>query len=147
MWFANNSDQIAMHASQHTMPSTPITEAILLRLVEIGKSGDFPRPGSFFTASEQRRYSEITRLRPETWYSAVESLSTEDLVALIKCLTVAERRLEGWKAGSVSPVIWLFRRLAALDSNLADSIVDWIWFCSWHCEYACGRGSKGRKLH
>ena len=49
-----------------------------------------------------------------------------DLAALIKTLTVLEERLPEFRAGSVSPVIWLFRRLS--DRSPADltPLVDWV---------------------
>ena len=112
--------------AHHAMPTVEITNAILDKLIEIGKSDDFSRMSSFFTVQEQHRYGHIMRLRPEAWHRVAESLSIEDLVAIIKCLTIAERSFEGWKAGSVSPVIWLFRRLSGLDPNLADTIANWV---------------------
>ncbi|MBE3115776.1 hypothetical protein IMZ68_01090 [Candidatus Bathyarchaeota archaeon] len=103
-----------------------IPDAILHKLIELGKSGDLSRMSSSFAVQEQHRFSQIMRLGPEPWLCIAESLSTEDLVALIKCLTIAERVFEGWGAGSVSPVIWLFRRLASLDPNIAETNADWV---------------------
>jgi len=108
------------------MPTIVIADAILDKLIEIGKSEDFSRLSSSFTVQEQHRDGHIMRLRPEAWHRVTESLSIEDLVALIKCLTIAERSFEGWKAGSVSPVIWLFRSLSGLDPNLADTVANWV---------------------
>jgi hypothetical protein len=108
------------------MSTNEIPDEILHKLIETGRSDDFSHMSSSFAVQEQHRYGYIMRLGPEAWLSLAESLNTEDLVALIKCLTKAERSLEDWMAGSVSPVIWLFRRLANLDPKYANTIADWI---------------------
>jgi hypothetical protein len=108
------------------MSTTEIPDALLHKLIEIGKSSDFSRVSSSLAVQEQQRFGYIMRLRPETWFSIADSLNTEDLVALIKCLTIAERVFEDWKAGSVSPVIWLFRSLTSLNPNFAEIVADWV---------------------
>lgn len=57
----------------------------------------------------------------------VESLDSEDLVSLIKSLTIGEREFTGWKSGSVSPVIRLFRKLCDVNSTQADTLAPWIF--------------------
>jgi hypothetical protein len=66
------------------------------------------------------------RLGPETWFSIAESLNTEDVVALIKCLTIAERIFDDWKAGSGSPVVWLYKRLTNLAPNITETVAEWV---------------------
>lgn len=56
-------------------------------------------------------------LGKDQWYQVVDTLTTLDLVALIKCLTIAERELRGWGGGSGSAVIWLFKRLHGIDHD------------------------------
>ena len=48
------------------------------------------------------------------------------VVALIKCLTIAEQVYDGWKAGSVSPVIWLFKNLSSREPEFSNSVADWV---------------------
>jgi hypothetical protein len=103
-----------------------IPDAVLHKLIEIGKSSDLSRMSSSFAVQDQHRFGHIMRLRPDPWLRIAETLNTEDLVALIKCLTIAEQALEGWGAGSVSPVIWLFRKLESIDSNFAETVADWV---------------------
>lgn len=56
----------------------------------------------------------------------IESLTSEDLVSLIKALTIGEREFKGWKSGSVSPVIRLFRKLCEVDPSQIDIVAKWI---------------------
>lgn len=108
------------------MSTVEIPDVLLQKLIEMGRSSDLSRMSSFFPVQEQHRFGHIMRLRPETWLNIAKSLNIEDLVALIKCLTIAERVFEDWGGGSVSPVILLFRKLASLDSNFAETIADWV---------------------
>jgi hypothetical protein len=52
-------------------------------------------------------------------------MSTEDLAALIKGLTVAEKQFH-WAGGSVAAAIWVFRELQKRDSGLSRVVADWI---------------------
>jgi hypothetical protein len=108
------------------MSTIEIPDELLHKLIEIGKSSDLSQISSLFAVQEQQYFGHVMRLGPETWLSIAESLNIEDLVALIKCLTIAEQVFEGWGAGSVSPVIWLFRKLESLDPNLAEIVADWV---------------------
>ncbi len=62
----------------------------------------------------------------QEWYEVARRYSREDVTALIKALTVAERDLPDFCCGSVSPVISLYRYL--LDSTRADftELRDWV---------------------
>jgi hypothetical protein len=98
---------------------------VLDRLIEVGKTGDFDRLGLLFTEAEQLRHPSLAPDH-ETWLATVESLVMEDLIALIKSLTIGERQFKGWRAGSVSPVIRLFGKLSSLDSPRAEEIAGWV---------------------
>lgn len=63
------------------------------------------------------------RCGPAAWAQAANALSDEELSALIKSLTRLEGH-PGFSAGSVSPVIWLFRRLADAGDHL--QLVNWV---------------------
>jgi len=51
------------------------------------------------------------------WYPIAEKLPQDNLMPLIKSLTMAESLLEGWQGGSVSAVIWLFSKYAPLSTR------------------------------
>ncbi len=54
---------------------------------------------------------QFMRERPGFWTDLTVNLSAQEIVALIKALTVTERDVPQMNAGSVSPVIWLYRHL------------------------------------
>jgi hypothetical protein len=70
-------------------------------------------------------YDHINRLHGDTWDAVTEGVSIEDLVALVRGLAIAEKQLR-WCGGSVSAVIWTFRRLEWRDKARADQLADWI---------------------
>ena len=65
------------------------------------------------------------RLAPHSWYAVAASLDDAQLIACIKALTVLER-LPSFSAGSVSPVIWLFRKLSERSHEDLTSVIDWV---------------------
>lgn len=62
----------------------------------------------------------------EDWTEAVGEFPPAELAALIRLLTVAEAEIPGWSAGSVSPVIWLFRVYAQRAGAEEESLADWV---------------------
>jgi hypothetical protein len=62
----------------------------------------------------------------QTWYDIADSLAEEEIVALMKAFTIAEKTLKGWEAGSVSPVGWLGRKLVERNEVLADKVAKWV---------------------
>jgi len=108
------------------MSKNEIPEMLLFKLIEAGKAKDFSQISSLLTIQEQRDFGYIMRLRPESWFSVAENLSKEDVVALIKCLTITEQVYDDWKAGSVSPVIWLFKNLSNREPEFSNTIADWV---------------------
>ena len=62
----------------------------------------------------------------QEWYEIGRRLSRDDLVALIKALTVAERDLPNFCCGSVSPVISLYRFLLDSTQGDFDELRDWV---------------------
>lgn len=107
------------------MAGRSLRNDVLDRLIEVGKTGDFDRLGLLFTEAEQLRHPSLAPDH-ETWLATVESLVVEDLIALIKSLTVGERQFNGWRTGSVSPVIRLFGKLSSHDSSRAEEIAGWV---------------------
>lgn len=65
------------------------------------------------------------RLAPHSWYEVAVTLDDAQLIACIKALTVLER-LPNFSAGSVSPVIWLFRKLSERSPDDLTSVIDWV---------------------
>jgi len=81
---------------------------------------------NMFSDAEEKWRGNMMRLRPDTWYEVANELSDNEIRHLIRFFTVAERDLPSWKAGSVSPVIWLTRALQNRGEELESELVEWI---------------------
>lgn len=103
---------------------TPYND-VVRRLIAVGKLEVFDSLPTLFTAPEQNAHPRLAG-GAQPWQSIITTLSSEDVVALIKSLTVAEGVFPGWSAGSVSPVIRLFWRLFELDPRWADLTAGWV---------------------
>ena len=80
----------------------------------IGKAGrDLDAADLGLTAAERGELAPLMTAAAEIWAERVESASSDDLVAWIRFLTLAESRLPGFEAGAKSPVILIARVLRA----------------------------------
>jgi hypothetical protein len=98
---------------------------VVKRLLTVGKLEDYASLPSLFSQSEQSAHPRLADSH-ESWLSVINSLAVEDIIALIKSLTIAEQVFPRWSAGSVSPVIRLFWRLYDLNPQRGDDIAGWI---------------------
>jgi hypothetical protein len=106
---------------------TPVlTTPQLERLVRIGEAEAFEDLAGFVESYPDHRSGDLMRQTPEFWYAIAAEMDNASVVSLIKALTVAERLLPGWKAGSVSPVVWLFRKYQEKSPQDADALAVWI---------------------
>ena len=103
--------------------SKEISQELIDHLVEIGRSENFRDLENVGDKFPEARQGSFMRLRPETWYQIADTLSDNRIVALIKALTLLEK-YPNFKAGSVAPVIWLFRRLP--EANDRVELINWI---------------------
>ena len=106
--------------------STPIPPEFLDFLIAIGESGRLDDCLQIPDKFPGLRSGQVMRLHFADWYAVADALETGRLVALIKALTVAERIVPGFKAGSVSAVIWLFRKLAERAYPESGALASWI---------------------
>src|SRR5437867_3678626 len=98
---------------------------IVAKLVGFASRADLDDPEETSCLEEFRQRSDINRLHWRDWDQVTESLSNEELVHLLKALTVAENRLT-WLGGSVAACIWVFRELERRDLLLSLQLADWI---------------------
>ncbi len=108
------------------MSTTEISEKLVCRFIQIGKEECFAQLTDINSEFPETITGQFMRLRPDTWYQVAENLDKTELCALIKTLTVAEKQLPNCKAGSVSPVIWLFRKLKERFPSEQDKTADWV---------------------
>jgi hypothetical protein len=95
-------------------------------LIKLGASGRYDECDDLAERFPNSQSGAFMRLAPQAWYDIAGSLSASQLVALIKTLTVVERRIPRCRAGSVSPVIWLFRKLWERSSDDLSPLIDWV---------------------
>jgi hypothetical protein len=103
-----------------------LTEDCLNELIKIGGTESFQRLNEFTKKFSEHQAGQLMRQSYQFWYSISESLDNEQIVALIKTFTIAEKVIHGWKAGSVSPVVWLFRKLRERTNSDHKELSDWI---------------------
>ncbi len=84
---------------------------LITELIGIGRDEAFDRLPALIGSSPDHRSGQFMRQLPTFWNDIGANLSAQEIIALIKALTVAERKVPEMKAGSVSPVIWLYRHL------------------------------------
>jgi hypothetical protein len=109
------------------MTDEEISPTLLLRLVRAGNDPDVERAlRESFPENERASDGSIMRLSPAPWTASASTLSRDELAALVRALTVAEVILDGWTAGSVSPVIWTFRVFQLKFADQADVLADWV---------------------
>ncbi len=92
-------------------------------LIEIGTTGDPKANADHLEALKP--YDSINREHWTAWNAVTDAISTEDLVALTRGLTLAESG-NGWIGGSVAAAIWTFRQVEKRDPTLADELANWV---------------------
>ena len=105
-----------------------VSAAVLLRLVRAENDADVERAlREAFSEDARRSVGSSVRFSPVAWTTSANTLSRDELAALVRALTIAEVILDGWTASSVSPVIWTFRvfqlRFADQANILADCVL------------------------
>lgn len=84
---------------------------------------ELPAP---FTDDEQQRYGVFMRVSQAHWQAATADFSNDDIVALIRFFTRAEKLINGWDAGKESPAIWLNKVLRSRGEKLDRDMLMWI---------------------
>ncbi|MFT6550649.1 MAG: hypothetical protein ACJA1I_000679 [Zhongshania marina] len=98
----------------------------LQRCIAISREDQLEALPAPFTSNEQQRYSVFMRVSQEHWQAAAEELSNDDIIALIRFFTRAEKLISGWDAGKESPAIWLNKVLRKRGEKLDREMLLWI---------------------
>ncbi len=106
--------------------TTRMPTVFLQRLIAIGGSEDFSALTQLFVDFPPRTVGHFMRQRPEFWFQIADSLPDTELEALIRSLTIAERDVPEFAGGSVSGLIWTFRRLRERTGRKYDDLANWI---------------------
>ena len=100
-----------------------LSQHLIHYLAEIGASGRFEDGEKIPSLLPSARSGSFMRLAPQSWYAVANELDDAQLIACIKTLTDLER-LPDFNAGSVSPVIWLFRKLSEQSHDDLASVIN-----------------------
>ncbi len=103
-----------------------LSEECINELISIGNTDSFENLSKFVVKFPEYRSGQLMRQLPQFWYLIAETLTDEEIISLIKSLTIAEKVISGWKAGSVAPVVWLFRKLRERTKSDQKELSGWI---------------------
>lgn len=106
--------------------SSEMPDELIAYLVKLGESGRYEECNDIGDRFPMARSGSFMRFAPQPWYDKAEALNASQLASLIKALTVLEQRITNWRAGSVSPVIWLFKKLSERSHEESLELADWI---------------------
>jgi len=122
-------------------PDAP-TKRLVNRLIDIARLEAFDQLEGIGGEFLEARSGQFMRQASEVWYRIFDALPREDVIFLIKSLTFIER-FKPFIAGSVSPVIWLFSRLADFDAKT--DLIEWILENTDNCYLPFGKPNHGAK--
>ena len=103
-----------------------LPSAFVQRLIAVGVSQDNLALQQLFGEFPRYSLGRFTHPSQEFWDSVAEAISDAELEALIRAVTMAERAFPSFSGGSVSGVIWLFRRLEHRKQCRPDALADWV---------------------
>ncbi len=75
-----------------------IDKGLITKFIEIGKKEDFAALETLFSPEEVKRKGDIMRHSFQAQYDIADSLTEEEVAALIKVFTIAEKMLKEWVA-------------------------------------------------
>lgn len=94
-------------------------------LIEGGKLASADELKSIECLNSIKKEDHINRLHWSDWDKVTKTMDTDNLIALVKGLTIAELSFH-WIGGSVSAVIWTFREVQRRDTQISEELADWI---------------------
>ena len=118
-----------------------INRDVVEKIIQIGRS-PAPSPVRNKLLKAVKPYDNLNRHHWNAWDEITASMSTDDLIFLIKGLTIAEN-FNNWIGGSASSVIWTFRELQKRDGKLALKLAEWIFPRTCNCYCPFGSHNRG----
>jgi hypothetical protein len=104
-----------------------IDDRIVTSLIRIGQCSSTESEVSEDCLATVADHEHVNRLPWSDWELATSSLTTADVVFLVKGLTIAESHFR-WCGGSVAATIWVFRELIRRgDAGLLSELATWVF--------------------
>jgi hypothetical protein len=79
-----------------------------------------------FNETDAQKFAPWMRVTADEWKTAAEPLNAEQILHLIKAITLAEETFAGWECGDKSPAIALNKYYRKLGHKLAKEDLLWI---------------------
>jgi hypothetical protein len=102
-----------------------ISPNIINKLIVIGRATQPFTESVNLIIDTLKKDDYINRLAPPEWHNIVKIFPINELIALVRGLTIVERE-HRWTGGSVGAVIWTFRELEKRDQIIANEVADWV---------------------
>lgn len=99
--------------------------ALLHRLINYDREDQLSQLEQLLSDQEKQSLAGLMQIDHNTWRTAAEPLSEDDLLHLIRFFAVAEN-LPGWEAGADSPVIPLAKSLRQRGARLDKPLLQWL---------------------
>ncbi len=100
--------------------------ALLQDFIRVGRDQQCAGLEQLLSQDQQQVHSPLMQLPREAWLAATDSYDKDDIIALIRFLTLAEMKYSGWQAGAESPVIWLTKALRQRGEKPSRELLLWI---------------------
>jgi hypothetical protein len=102
-----------------------LKETLLARLISYSAAEQLQELDKLIVGDEQQALAGLMKIDHQTWQSASERLSDDELLHLIRFFAVAEN-LPGWEAQETSPVIPLAKALRKRGIRLDKPLLQWL---------------------
>jgi hypothetical protein len=122
-----------------------LSQQLIRYLVKMGETESFGGCDSLIAQFPRIRSGNLMRLPRLAWRDVAASLGDTRLVALIKTLTMLDRRLPDSCSGSASPINWLFEVLSERSQEDLTPVIDWVLFRTDNPYLPFGRYSHDAK--
>jgi hypothetical protein len=99
--------------------------SLLRRLIDFDTNDQLAQLEQLFSDEDKQRLAGLMKVDHHSWRTAVEPLSDDDILHLIRFFAVAEN-LPGWEAGADSPVIPLAKLLRRRGVRLDVALLQWL---------------------
>lgn len=77
-------------------------------------------------SEQEKQQSKLMSLEKDQWLTLLEDFENDELVDLIRFLTIAEMQISGWRIGEKSPVITINKLLRERGQKLDKELLKWI---------------------
>ena len=77
-------------------------------------------------SEQEKQQSKIMSMEKDEWLELLKDFENNQLVDLIRFLTIAEMQISGWRIGEKSPVIIINKLLRERGHKLDKSLLQWI---------------------